>query len=86
MVSQLQILEVAREEMFRETLHDAPRRVAKAVRMLYRDCGVEMSYEHIPLIVRSLDELGYFELRYAVETLAEALGVTKQTIYTRRKV
>lgn len=54
--------------------------------MLYRDCGVEMSYEHIPLIVRSLDELGYFELRYAVETLAEALGVTKQTIYTRRKV
>ena len=43
-----------------------------------------ISYDEISLIADTLDEIGFFELRYAVDSLAKALGVTKQTIYTHR--
>jgi predicted transcriptional regulator YheO len=84
MVTTIMILSTAREILHSGTLHDAARTIPKAIVELYREQDTEISYDQISVIADTLDEIGFFELRYAVDSLAKALGVTKQTIYTHR--
>jgi len=84
MVTTVMILTRTREILNSGTLHGAARAIPRAIVELYREQGAVISYDEISLIADTLDEIGFFELRYAVDSLAKALGVTKQTIYTHR--
>lgn len=63
------------------TLHDA---LARMINGVEREIGaplVELSREHKQAAVRMLDDQGAFLLRKAVDDVADAMGVSRITIY-----
>lgn len=68
-------------QLFNGTLHEAINRVINEARDIFENEKKEISFDDIPLIIRLLDNIGFFELRYAVAKMASLLSVSRVTIY-----
>lgn len=68
-------------KLFDGTLHGAIDRVINEARDMFENENKEISYDDIPLMIRLLDSIGFFELRYAVVKMANLLSVSRVTIY-----
>jgi predicted transcriptional regulator YheO len=63
------------------SLDSASKKISEEMRKLVFSKKKEITYNDISLIVQTLKNLGFFDLRNAVEALSSSLTCSRKTIY-----
>jgi predicted transcriptional regulator YheO len=73
--------QVAEQALHAGDLNDAPERMMNSVLGVFVRDSDTYQYSEVGKVVDALDGLGFFRFRNAVYDLADALGVSRVTIY-----